>query len=173
MTIKLPGKDSQVYKEIAHGANLLVHGKVLAVDPSMGSHSSMPGWALYDAGELIQSGVLDINPDGTKWERLKEVYRQLRNMSLEHRIDACIYENVPVSAHAGRSQVSHASLLMAVGVTMSAVDARVFVGIPPIVWKCRASEGYIKGDEEDARQLGRIVIEMATEIIRKRNEGEK
>lgn len=167
MTTALPGKSTQVYAEILDGANLFVNGKVLAVDPSMGSHSSMPGWALYDAGELVTSGILNINPDGAKWERLQQVYRQLRSLSIEFQIDACVYENVPVSAHAGRSQVSHASLLMAVGVTMAAVVARVFVGIPPIVWKCRASEDYVKSDEQDAIQMGRIVIEMAQLILSK------
>jgi hypothetical protein len=82
-------------------------------------------------------------------------------MSKQYTIDVCVYEQVPVSAHGGRSQVSHASLLMAVGVTMAAVDARMFIGIPPVTWKKHASPGYVKGDEQDAIEMGRIVIEMA------------
>ena len=160
----LPGKSTIIYSELVAARKLLLKGNVLSIDPSIGSLSSMPGWALYQGGELVSSGCLEIDPKGAKWERLKEVYRLLRNMSKQHTIDVCVYEQVPVSAHGGRSQVSHASLLMAVGVTMVAVDARAFIGIPPITWKKHVSSDYVKGDEEDAIQMGRIVIEMAREM---------
>jgi len=162
----LPGKKTNIYADIRKSTKLLLDGIVLACDPSMGSLSSQPGYAVYEAGVLVASGTLDIDPSGEKWERLKEVYRQLRNLSMGWGVDACVYEQVPVSAHNGRSQVSHASLLMAVGVTMAAVDARVFIGIPPITWKKYVSPDYVKSDAEDARQMGRIVIDMAREIQR-------
>lgn len=157
----LPGKSTQIYAELENARKLLLKGNVLSVDPSIGSLSSMPGYAVYQAGTLYASGTLIVDPKGTKWERLKEVYRLLRNISKQYTIDVCVYEQVPVSAHGGRSQVSHASLLMAVGVTMAAVDARAFIGIPPVSWKKHVSTNYQKGDEQDAIEMGRIVIEMA------------
>ena len=163
--IQLPGKNTQIYSEIYEGRKLLVRGIVLAVDPSIGSKSSMPGFAIYSNGELLTSGTLRIDATMSQSARLKEVYRQLRNLSKEYKVDACVYEKVPVSAHGGRSQVAHASLLMAVGVTLAAVDARVFVGIPPTSWKKYAREDYTKTDEADAVEIGRIVIEMA-ELLR-------
>jgi hypothetical protein len=50
---------------------------------------------------------------------------------------------------------------MAVGVTIAAVDARAFIGIPPICWKKYIRDDYRKSDEADAIEMGRIVIEMA------------
>jgi hypothetical protein len=160
----VPGKKTQIYSNIQDAAVIITEGIVLACDPSIGSQSSMPGWAVYDAGEYVDAGVLNIDPTGTKWERLKEVYRQFRNLSRRFMVDACVYEEVPVSAHGGRSQVSHASLLYAVGVTMAAVDARKFIGIPPVTWKRFVSEYYVKSDMQDAIEMGQIVIDMATEI---------
>lgn len=162
---QLPGKKTQIYADIHEARNVIAHGIVLSVDPSIGSTSSMPGFAVYSAGELVTSGVLVIDPHASRWKRLKDVYRQLRNLSKQYGVDACVYELVPVSAHGGRSQVSHASLLMAVGVTIAAVDARAFVGIPPISWKKYAREDYKKTDEADAIEMGRIVIDMAALMI--------
>lgn len=167
--MNLPGKKTNIYTNIRDNCKQLVEGTVLVVDPSIGSMSSMPGWAAYIGGLLQDSGTLEIDlPQATetpRWVRLKQVYQQLRNLSTGWKPDVCIYEEVPVSAHAGRSQVSHASLLNAVGVTMAAIDANKFVGIPPISWKRYVPEDYVKGDEEDAIQMGRIVIEMAREIL--------
>lgn len=161
----LPGKKTQVYANIREAALGLTRGFVLVVDPSMGSASSLPGYAVYAAGDLIDSGVLQVHTEGTRWHRLKEVYRQLENLSTAWNPSVCVYEEIPVSAHAGRSQVSHASLLLALGVTMAAVEAEAFVGIPPITWKKFVSPEYIKGDEQDAIEMGRIVIAMARELL--------
>lgn len=160
----LPGKATKIYAAIQDAAVLLTEGVVLACDPSIGSASSMPGWACYESGTLVDSGTLDIDASAERWDRLKQVYRLLRNMSRMYKVDACVYEDIPVSAHSGRSQVGHASLLMAVGVTMAAIDARKFIGIPPVTWKRLVGPDYVKGDAEDAREMGRIVIAMAQEI---------
>lgn len=162
----LPGKKTQVYEAIRENCLALTRGVVLVVDPSMGSSSSLPGWAVYSGGDYADSGVLQVHTEGTRWARLKEVYRQLENFSAAWNPDVCVYEEIPVSAHAGRSQVSHASLLMALGVTMAAVEAQGFVGIRPVSWKKFTSPGYIKSDEADAVEMGRIVIEMANEMLR-------
>lgn len=163
--MKLPGKSSNIYQTIHENRLLLTQGKVLSIDPSVGSHSSMPGYAVYKAGVLQESGTLKINPELPTWKKLQELHRLLRNLSKLHEIDACIYEQMPVSAHGGRSQVSHATLLMAVGVTIGAVQARAFIGILPMSWKQHASPGYVKSDEQDAIEIGRIVIEMAQQMI--------
>lgn len=144
----------------------LSRGVVLVVDPSMGSSSSLPGWAVYSGGDLADSGVLEVHTEGPRWHRLKEVYRQLENLSKAWLPMVCVYEEIPVSAHGGRSQVSHASLLLALGVTMAAVEADGFVGIRPSSWKKFISDGYVKSDEQDAIEMGRIVIDMANEMLR-------
>ncbi len=166
MSDMLPGKRTQIYAAIRENCLALSRGVVLVVDPSMGSLSSKPGWAVYSAGDLADSGVLEVHTEGTRWYRLKEVYRQLANLSAAWYPGVCVYEEIPVSAHNGRSQVSHASLLLALGVTMAAVEAEGFVGIAPNSWKRFVSDGYLKSDEQDAIEMGRIVIDMANEMLR-------
>lgn len=166
MSELLPGKKTQIYQHIRDACKELVEGVVLVVDPSIGSSSSLPGYAVYRAGVLLDSGVLEVHVDGTRWHRLKEVYRQLENLSKAWAPDVCVYEEIPVSAHGGRSQVSHASLLLALGVTMAAIEAPAFIGIAPQSWKRLVSADYVKSDEQDAIEMGRIVIDMAAEMLR-------
>jgi hypothetical protein len=164
---KLPGKDTEIYRSVRSNLKYIIEGSILCLDPSMGSMSSQPGYAVYRAGKLVESGKLNIDPRGEKWERLHELHRQLRNLSRRIVPDLCLYENVPVSAHGGRSQVSHASLLMAVGVTLAAVEADAFIGITPMVWKSRIRDTYVKSDEADAIEFGWITIEIAKLIAQK------
>lgn len=168
MSKSLPAKSSLIYNAVRDNCFELVGGTVLIVDPSIGSLSSMPGWAAYIAGVLQDSGTLEIDTRLQRWERLKQVYQQLRLLSTGWAPDVCIYEEIPVSAHGGRSQVAHASLLNALGVTMAAIDAPAFIGVLPVVWKARVSPDYVKSDEQDAIEIGRIAIEMA-QLIREKD----
>lgn len=166
MSIKLPGKDSKIYGYIRDNIKPLIEGTVLTIDPSVGSMSSMPGWAVSERGIITKSGTLSIDPRKETHEKLRELHRLLRNLSGDIQPDLCIYEQVPVSAHGGRSQVSHATLLMAVGVTMCAVSADHFIGLAPNVWKAKVRDTYMKSDEADAIEMTWIAIEMAKEILR-------
>lgn len=165
---KLPGKSSQIYAEIQQALPLLLKGNVMSVDPSVGSNSSMPAFAIYQEGELLTSGTLNIDTSMPNWYKLKQVYRQLRNLSKQYKPDVCVYERVPVSAHGGRSQVSHATLLMASGAVIAAVDARAFVGIMPVTWKKYTDANYQKSDEQDAIYIGLAAIEMARQMSEKK-----
>jgi hypothetical protein len=159
-----PSKGSNIHAAVTAAKRALIDGTALIIDPSIGSRSSMPGYAVYVAGKLTESGTLRINPDESKWERLREVHRQLRNISKLHDPDVLVYEDVPVTAHGGRSQVSHASLLMAVGAALAAVDCPHVVPMPPSSWKRWARPEYEKGDEADAVEIGWVTIEMAKNI---------
>ena len=161
MNTSLPGKTSQIYAEIAAALPLLLKGNVMSIDPSVGSDSSMPAFAIYIEGELHTSGVLNIDKKKPTWYKLKQVYRQIRNLSKQYKPDVCVYERVPVSAHGGRSQVSHATLLMASGVVIAACDARAYVGIMPITWKKYIDSNYVKSDEADAIYIGKVTIQLA------------
>ena len=164
--VKLPGESTKIYQAIRDNIKPILTGTMLVIDPSIGSMSSMPGWALSQAGVLVYSGTLKIDPTMENWEKLRELHRLLRNMSLDFQPDICCFEQVPVSAHGGRSQVSHATLLMAVGVTMCAVQADRFIGLAPNMWKPKVRSTYVKSDENDAKEMAWIAIEIAKEILR-------
>jgi hypothetical protein len=166
-------KTSQTYQDIEAAAEDLVYGTVLCIDPSIGSQSSMPGWAIYEAGLLTSSGVLHIDPTGTQVERLRFLGGVLRSLFETFDPDVLVYEKVPVSAHGGgRSQVGHASLLMASGVVLSIPGPDYTVGIMPISWKKLVRPTYRKGDEQDAIEIGYICIEEARKILGERDADE-
>lgn len=157
-------KTSQTYKEIREYTELLITGRVISIDPSMGSSSSMPGWAVYNAGELVGSGTINLQEVGGHGIRLNTLYSELLHLSVLYKPQVLVFEKIPVSAHNGRSQVSHASLLMALGVTLAAFPVIPQVGIMPISWKKMVRDTYRKGDEEDAIEMGWIVIKSAMDI---------
>lgn len=157
-------KTSQTYKEIRENSDLLLKGPVLIIDPSIGSTSSMPGYAVYTKGELLASGILKLDPTGPIGTRLNALYTSLKMLEYVYSPAVLGYEKIPITAHGGRSQLSQTSLLMALGVTQMAFHSIPQVGIMPISWKKMVRDTYRKGDEEDAIEMGWILIRTAMDI---------
>jgi hypothetical protein len=157
-------KTSKVYSDVKDNLTLVMKGKLLAVDPSIGSTSSMPGWAFYDAGELIESGTLSINPKQSVWARLQDLARLIRQLYKHFGIDILVYEDIPSQRQGGGNANAHASLLKAQGAIMAVPGPRAYVGIMPISWKRMARSTYVKSDEADAVEIGWIVINIAQYI---------
>lgn len=162
-------RGSQGYIEIKQASYAIVHGTMVAIDPSIGSLSSMPGWAVYKKGELNDSGTLQIRPEGSIPERLRELAYLLRKLYRKVDPDVLVYEQIPVTAHGNRSQVGHASLLKALGAILSVAGPDQYVGISPISWKKLVRESYRKGDETDAIEMGWIAVEQARVVLEKDN----
>lgn len=163
------GKTTQVYEQASKCTQFLLGGVVIAVDPSIGSTSSMPGYAVYRAGQLVESGILSVHPGNSVPHRLNQVSVKLRQLYNEYIPDVLVYEDIPAQRHGG-SAVSHASLLKAVGAVLSVAGPEYYVGIFPVTWKRLVSPGYVKSDEQDAIELGRIVIELAKRIEEERKQ---
>ena len=164
------GKTSAVYSEISANLKGLTEGRVVSIDPSIGSSSSMPGWAVYLAGNYVESGTFDIPRDKSIPERLKHLARCMTKLYARHDPDVLVYEEIPAQRHGMGNAGAHASLLKAVGAILSVPGPDGYVGIMPVSWKALVLDTYIKGDEEDACEIGRIVIEQAWLI---RNSKEK
>ncbi len=154
-------KDSQLYSGIEKYHKLVTQGRVLSIDPSIGSTSSMPGWAVYQAGELQESGTLRIEVVESIPIRLQELARQMRELIRQYQPDILVYEEIPAQRHGGGNAVAHASLLKAVGVILSIPGPTSWLGIYPKSWKRLARASYKKGDEEDACEIGYCVYEVA------------
>lgn len=164
-------KTSKVYEAISKARLALAEGIVVAIDPSVGSSSSLPGWAIYVRGELITSGVLEIDRNADIPTRLQQLAYLLRKLYTEWDPDVVVYEDIPAQRYGGGNANAHSSLLKAVGVTLSISGPEHYVGILPISWKKCVREGYIKGDEADAIEIGYICIEEAKRLIQE--EGRK
>jgi hypothetical protein len=161
------GKTSQVYKEVAENLKGLTEGVVISIDPSIGSSSSMPGWAIFVAGSLtpIASGVIDLPRLESIPVRLRTLNRALVKLYAKYLPDVLVYEEIPAQRHGFGNANAHASLLKSLGVILSIPGPEGYVGIMPVSWKALVSDQYEKGDEADAREIGRIVIQHAWEQV--------
>jgi Holliday junction resolvasome RuvABC endonuclease subunit len=167
-TKKKPGKQMRkVEYQTQRAVRSLLAGSVLVIDPSSGSSSSMPGYAIFQAGQLIDSGIIQIDSS-------KEVPRRLQALATALQtdfppVDVLIIEDIPVRSY-GRNAHAHATLLKSVGAVLSSVRYEKFVEISPSVWKAYVAsdasdaEGYSKGDEWDAKVMGFCVMALARKI---------
>jgi hypothetical protein len=158
------GKNTKSYSTIRNCLTQLIEGRVLSIDPSIGSTSSLPGWAYYVSGELIASGEIEIDPSLPIWKRLRLLVHGIRKLYREYEPDVTIYEEIPPQRHGGGNAEAHASLLKALGAILSVSGPDYYVGIHPISWKPMVRSTYVKGDKEDAIEFGWIVIEEAKRI---------
>lgn len=136
-----------------HKSKILT-GKLLAVDPASGK-SSCPGYAVYEKGQLLESGVIDI-PQGDTTERLANLHEC---MAREFKgIDVLVIEKL-------RGRMVHTTLTWAAGVTVAAINAPVLVECPISFWKALAvtRKAYVKADDADAELMGDTVIMLARE----------
>jgi hypothetical protein len=143
-----------------HGKQLL-RGVALCIDPSIGSNSSMPGWAVYSAGILIESGTIEIDVVKELPPRLQALARKMYQLIQRWAPDVLVYENIPAQRHGGGNAESHASLLKALGVILSVAGPSGYIPLLPVVWKKHARPEYRKGDESDAIEIGYVALTIA------------
>jgi hypothetical protein len=158
------GRDTKAYSQIRGCLTQLIEGMVLSVDPSIGSTSSMPGWAVYRAGVLMASGTIEIDASLPVWKRLRRLVHGIRKLYKLWEPDVCVYEDIPAQRHGGGNAEAHASLLKAVGAILSVSGPDYYVGLHPLSWKKMIRSTYVKGDREDAEEIGYIAIQEARRI---------
>lgn len=158
------GNKTRAYADIEQNVKGLIEGQVVCLDPSIGSSSSMPGWAVYRAGELIASGILEISPKDSIPDRLRMLYNHMRRLYDQYPPDVLVYEDVPAQRQGGGNAVAHASLLKASGVILCVPGPTGHVGLMPVSWKAEARESYRKSDVNDAIELGYVAIQVAIRI---------
>lgn len=158
------GKYTGAYTQIEKCTRQIREGQVVSIDPSIGSTSSMPGWAIYRAGALIDSGTFEINANHSVPDRLRALHSHMRKLYNTYTPDVLVYEDIPPLRQGGGNAASHASLLKALGAILCIPGPDHYVGIQPISWKKMVREEYRKGDEADAVEMGWIVIQEADRI---------
>jgi hypothetical protein len=152
-------RETQLYKQVKQEWELILNGVFLAVDPSVGSTASMPGYALFDKGNLIESGIIRVSPAAKKNVRLFSIAKSLRE---EFRTpDIIAIENIPpVSFRGGMNGWALVSLQRSIGAILSVFDVP-YIEVAPSAWQKYKFEGYEKGDENDAICIGLCVLAAA------------
>lgn len=150
------GKHPRKFKaKVGKSADKLTHGRVLAVDPASGS-SSMPGWAMFEAGEMVASGTVKLKKSAPIQQRLNDLFFALSQGVGHPPPDIVVLEEI-------RGRMAHAFLLWACGVTASAFPESDLIELPISFWKAVVPEDYDKDDETDAVYIGLAAIMVAKE----------
>jgi hypothetical protein len=148
---------SKIKLAIGRCKGKVLTGTLLAIDPSIGSGSSMPGWALFQGGVLMESGIIQLPPFGAKHQRLRRILEVLQNEFEEPDIFAI--EHISPSTTRWNT-----SLIMARAVMLAAQKWKVVLHVAPRTWRARCPKDYTKTDEGDAIQIGRACIQIAQEL---------
>jgi hypothetical protein len=156
-------KTGQLYKNVSPIALELTTGVVLSIDPSIGSSSSSPGWAVYNCGSLYRSGTIDTGGSHLPlWKRARTLADEVKSLCDDFGPDVLVYEDIPATS--GFNANAQASLLKAVGIVLACSNTEMCLGIHPASWKNYVRPTYTKGDEEDAIEIGWVAIELASHI---------
>jgi len=156
-------KKTKLYQNVDRLKGPLTYGSVLVIDPSIGSTSSSPGWAYYQAGHKIDSGIIHTGGSHLHlWQRARKLGQSLNVLCNEYKVDVLVYEDIPATS--GFNQNAIASLLKAVGIVLACTTSSHVLGVHPASWKKYVRPEYKKGDEADAIEIGHIVISLARHI---------
>lgn len=169
LTAEIPiSSSTKLYGQIREHKELLLAGTVLSVDPSCGSLSSMPGYAVHINGILVGSGIIQLDPAQDLGDRLCNLRIYLAHLQKVWNPDILIYEEIASRAFNGRAASGHASLLKSVGVVLASVEVGGRIGMRPNIWKKLVRPSYRKSDEGDAIEMGFIAIDLARKIPAKK-----
>lgn len=151
-------------------AKALLGGRVLVIDPSIGSkptnysEGSKPGWAIFEAGVLQDYGVIDLDWKGSKQQRARRLLLSLQN-DFPGRWDMLVIEDIPPIIGRGRGAAAgfHGSLSLhwAVGISLAAVDAAGYMKVAIQSWRAWVPESYQKSDDHDAVAIGVAALGLA------------
>jgi hypothetical protein len=165
-----------VRKRLIGITDLALEGSILAIDPSCISSSSVPGYAWYEQGKLTESGTITgIAPTQPLEKRLQFIGKYCREQFYEP--DILVIEHISSSGRFSGME----SLLRSTGAIISSFECEHVISISPLAWqaatikfmnligkndyeKYKDYKKNHKSDEEDAKWMGRMIIELAKGI---------
>lgn len=139
----------------------LLDGHILAIDPSSGSRDSMPGYAVFRAGLLIDSGLIQVQQGRELNRKLFSIGETLRNQFEVP--DVLVVEHIPPFMRGSGFSKSIVILQRAIGMIIGSID-RPLLEVPPITWHKLAPPNYQKTDEKDAIMIGYAAIWTACKM---------
>lgn len=153
---------SKAAKAAAEFRDLILHGTLLAIDPSSGSYDrstktqSNVGYAIFKAGALDDSGIVALDGKGKK-----PVFDRLRDLHDSMRTQFDVPDIMVIEEIAGPN--AHNSLRWSIPAIALAVRAPVVVEMNVRTWQSMTPKGYQKTDENDAIAIGQALIKLAKE----------
>lgn len=154
--VKWPTGFLPFYKQVRDHRERILNGTVVAVDPSSGG-SSLPGFSIYRAGELITSGEIKLSEKKLPiYERLQILHDRVTKLTSE------VPDVFGLEMIRGQG-FSSQQLIWSVGVTIAAARTPNCIEVPMHAWKAvaKVTPGYFKGDAQDAEMIGLALVLIA------------
>jgi len=148
-----PRKYEAMYTRINSLSDTILHGVLLAIDPSSGG-TSKPGYAIFKAGKLFRAGEISTIPGKAQiGVRLQHVYDEIDKL-LPTPPDLLAIEMI-------RGKIAHEYLMFSVGASMAAGRAPETIEVPTNMWKALAkvTPDYTKANDMDSIMIGKCLIE--------------
>lgn len=127
----------------------------------------MPGYAIYQAGILVESGTLQITLGRDLPYRLQELAEALSEFDTP---DVLVVEDIPLKMRGG-FRAGHGSLLKSEGAVYACVRAPLVLQLKPAVWHRWKPTGWEKGDADDAEAMGHAVYEIVNFLEKVNRDG--
>jgi hypothetical protein len=158
---------TKLEQTIAKFPTLFTDGRVLVIDPSSGSSSSMPGYAEFRNGKLVDSGTIQIPYSKKVHRRLRYLKECLERDFSEEKYDVLVMESLSIMQSTKRRAMG--LLLESVGVFLAVIDSEEVAYVAPASWHKYARDKYgvefIKSDENDAIMMGELCMQIALKYI--------
>jgi len=163
LVVKWPARTFAFYAQVRANSDAILNKTILAIDPSSGG-SSQPGYAIFKAGELVDSGELCIPAKKAIHERLHIMQDMMQNL-LPAAADVLAIEDVSYE------KFSHVYLKWAVGATIAATKTKVYLLVPLNCWKAisKAMPAYQKTNATDAILIGQTLVLLARKFQEEKN----
>ncbi len=151
--IKWPkGKSTAKFRnEVKASSPAISTKRLVSIDPA----SRSAGFAVYEAGELVSSGTIEMPAKDKISERLFGMYESVYDLVGE--VDVIAIERI-------RGRMAHVYLTWAVGVIIAAMQADYLIEVPINCWKKLVGSKYEKTDENDAILIGATALRMAKDV---------
>ncbi len=163
-------------------AELVSSGTMLSIDPASGV-SSLPGYAVFRAGERLESGTIAVGRASDElgarlWELGRSLREELAPPDGSAEWDVLVVEDIPdknwSQAGKGKHRIGSAKnqkvLHRAVGAVLASVKAKVILFVHPSTWHAHVGPGYVKSDEGDALAMGEVAVVKARQLLAERAE---
>jgi hypothetical protein len=138
----------------------ILSGTILVIDPSSGSSSSMPGYAIYEHGILKDQGYIDVPIPNDIHVRLRYIMQCIQKQFPI--VDILVIEDIPIRMGRFTSGVAVRNLHRSIGVFLAAVKCNTVIEITPASWRRYIDAAkYAKADWNDAIVMGYTVVDKA------------
>lgn len=131
---------------------------MIAIDPSSGSSSaggrSVAGWAVFDEGHLVESGLIEIEASNHKADRFRDLLNSLQT-DFDKDYDVLALEDIPLTSGRRRAFTVSQTLIQVCGVYIAGLGGHV-IEMNTRTFQAIANRlgGWFKDDEMDAIFIG-------------------